>query len=133
MKVSEITPDTRAIEVTVAVVEKVGQRDVNTKDGQPHQVAEFLVGDESGCILFSLWDDKIESVEIGRSYILKGGYVNVFKNSMRLNIGKQGEMTSAAVEVKPNTSVNISDKHVEAPARFGGGFGGQGRSFPRRF
>lgn len=124
MKVEEIKPNSRNIGITVTVIEKKEQRDVTTRDGQPHQVAEFLVGDESGCILLSLWDDSIATAEIGKTYTLQNAYVTVFKNSMRLSIGRQGTMTLSESEIQAKTSNNLSDKHVENPRRFGGGFGG---------
>lgn len=125
MKVEEITPASRGIEIAVTVVEKLEQREVTTRDGQPHKVAEFLVGDPSGCIIMSLWDASIESVEVGKSYNIKNAYVNVFRNSMRISLSKQGgAMTESTDTIEANTKNNISDKHVESPQRFGsGGFG----------
>jgi replication factor A1 len=128
VKVEELTPNSREVEVTVTVVEKKDQRDVTTRDGSPHQVAEFIVGDESGCILLSLWDDAISKAEIGKTYTIKNGYVNVFRNSMRLNVGRQGTMEASESAVEANASNNLSDKHVENPRRFRGGFG-RGRRF----
>lgn len=130
MKVEEMTPNSRGIELTVKLIEKLDQRDVTTKDGQPHRVAEFLIGDESGCIILSLWDDKIDSVELGKSYSIKNAYITVFRNSMRISLGRQGEMTEAEATIEANTENNLSDKHVENPRFRRGGFRGGGR---RRF
>jgi replication factor A1 len=134
LKIEELNPNSRGIEMTIQVVEKKEQRDVTTRDGTPHQVAEFLVGDETGCILLSLWDDAIEKAEVGKSYKIGNAFINVFRNSMRISLGRQGTMDAAEEEVKANTANNLSDKHVENPRFTGrGGFGG-GRSggFNRR-
>lgn len=122
MKIEELTPETRDIALTLKVVEKIDQREVTTRDGQQHQVAEFLAADETGCIVFTLWDDKIESTEIGKSYAITGGYVNVFRNSMRLNVGRQGTYEASEEDVEANTENKLSDKHVENPRFRGGGF-----------
>lgn len=135
MKIGEITPNSRAIETTIQVVEKLDQRDVTTKDGSAHKVAEFLAGDETACITLSLWDESIESVEIGKSYKIENAYITVFRNSMRISLGKMGKIAPADADVEANKTVNLSDRHVENPRQFGGGFrgGGSFRGGGRRF
>ena len=127
MKIGEITPNSRAIEATIQVVEKKDQRDVTTKDGSAHKVAEFLAGDETACIILSLWDEAIETVEIGKSYKIENAYITVFRNSMRISLGRMGKIGPADADVTANKTVNLSDRHVENPRDFGGGFRGGGR------
>jgi len=117
-KISELGPRSRGIDLKVKLVEKRDERQVTARaTGQQHRVAEFLVADDSGSVLLSLWDDSIDSVEIGASYEIKNAYVNVFKNSMKLNTGKYGTMEKIEEEVEANTELNISEKFVDNPGR----------------
>lgn len=128
MKVEELNPNSRGIELTITIVEKLEQRDVTTRDGAAHQVAEFLVGDETGCVILSLWDEAISSVEVGKAYTIGNGYITVFRNSMRISLGRQGTIAPAEEGPEVNRDNNVSEKHVENP-RFRGGGGGRRGGF----
>ncbi len=105
--------------MTVKVVEKMDEREVTARaTGRQHRVAEFLVGDETGVIILSLWDDNIDKIEVGKTYLLKNAYVNTFRNSMRISTGKYGSIEDSEAEVEANTENNVSEKFVEdAPRR----------------
>ncbi len=63
-KVGELTPQSRAVNVTAKVVSKSEIREIPMgKDGSPHKVCDALVGDETGSIYLTLWDDNIEKSE----------------------------------------------------------------------
>ena len=116
--ISELGPRSRGIDLKVKVVEKKEEREVTARStGRQHRVAEFLVGDDTGCVLMSLWDDAIDSIEVGATYELKNAYINVFKNSMKLNVGKYGTMEKSEESVEANAELNISEKFVENPQR----------------
>ncbi|MBR9681179.1 MAG: single-stranded DNA-binding protein [Candidatus Altiarchaeota archaeon] len=117
-KIEELTPRSRGLDMTVRVVEKLDEREVTVRSsGRQHRVAEFLIGDETGTIILSLWDDAIDQVELDKTYALKNVYVNTFRNSMRVNTGKYGSMESSEETVEANTENNVSEKFVEAPPR----------------
>ncbi len=147
-KISELRPFQKRVELNVKVLEKKEVREVTSKlDNSSHKVTEAVVGDETGTIMLTLWDDMIDKVELEKSYKITNGYTSLFKNSLRLNIGRYGELSDSEEEVSEvNTENNVSEKEFEQrPRRFnnnrgrGGGFGGSGgfnsrRSFnkPRR-
>jgi replication factor A1 len=96
------------------------------------------VGDETGSIYLTLWDDNIENVKDESTLDVKNGYVSLFKGSMRLNIGRYGKLEASSQTISTvNTTNNLSDKQYEQPERFsssrprygggGGGYGGRGR------
>jgi replication factor A1 len=134
VKLETIGVNSKEINTVVKVVEKKNEKDVVSRmDGSTHRVAEFLVGDETGCIVMSLWDDAINQIEAGKTYDVANARVTVFETSMRLNPGKYGKITPAAAEIETvNTENNLSDRHVERPPRPFGGRGG-GRFGGRRF
>ncbi len=130
-KVGELTPQSRAVNVTAKVVSKSEIRDIPMgRDGSPHKVCDALVGDETGSIYLTLWDDNIEKVNENDTIRVENGYVTLFKGNMRLNIGKYGklEMAKEPFEGEVNTENNVSSKTYEQqrrPFRRGGGYGGR--------
>jgi replication factor A1 len=130
-KVGELTPQSRAVNVTAKVVSKSEVRDIPMgRDGSAHKVCDALVGDETGSIYLTLWDDNIEKVNEDDTIRIENGYVTLFKGNMRLNIGKYGKMDQASesFEGEVNTENNVSSKTYEQqrrPFRRGGGYGGR--------
>ena len=133
-KVGELTPQSRAVNVTAKVVSKSEIRDIPMgRDGSPHKVCDALVGDETGSIYLTLWDDNIEKVNENDTVKVDNGYVTLFKGNMRLNVGKYGKLDLAEtpLEVEVNTENNVSSKEYEQPRRYyggrrgGGGYGGR--------
>src|SRR5208283_1699917 len=134
VKVSELGPYSKQVNTTVKVVQKGEAREtVSRQDGTTHRVLDALVGDETGTIYMTLWDDNIDKVNEGDSVNVKNGYVRPFKGSMRLNIGRYGSLEPAGTALGDvNTQNNLSDKIVEerpyeGGRRYGGGYGGGGR------
>jgi replication factor A1 len=131
VKVSDLGPYSKQVNTTVKVVQKGEAREtVSRQDGTTHRVLDALVGDETGTIYMTLWDDNIDKVNEGETVSVKNGYVRPFKGSMRLNIGRYGTLEPAESAVgEVNTQNNLSDKIVEErPYRsYGGGGNGRGR------
>lgn len=131
-KVGDLTPQSKAVNVTAKVVSKTEIREIPMgRDGSPHKVSDALVGDETGVVYLTLWDDNIEKVNEGDTIRVENGYVTLFKGNIRLNIGKYGKLEPAQtpLEAEVNTENNVSSKTYEQQRRpFRGGRGG-GRGF----
>jgi replication factor A1 len=136
-KVGELTPASRAVNVTAKVVSKSEIRNIAAgRDGSPHRVCDALVGDETGSVYLTLWDDNIDKVNEGDTITIGNGYVTLFRGNIRLNVGRYGTLEPAkeALAGEVNTENNVSTKVYEQPRRpFRGGgrgrrdFGGGGR------
>jgi replication factor A1 len=136
VKVGELTPQSRAVNVLAKIVSKSEVRNIAAgRDGQAHRVSDALVGDETGCVYLTLWDDNIEKVKDGDTINVKNGYINLFRGNMRLNIGRYGtlEISETPLAGEVNTEKNVSSQVYEQPRRpfsggrdFGGGRGGYG-------
>lgn len=136
MKISELSPFDRKLEITFVVVEKGESRViVSKKTNEEHNLADLKVGDQTGTITCTLWDETIDRVSEGSTYVLKNGYVNVFQSQMRLALGKWGsiEDTDETIDLE---DVNIEndrskEEHEDRRRRRGGfdrgGRGGYGR------
>ncbi|NIR87023.1 hypothetical protein GWO13_05390 [Candidatus Bathyarchaeota archaeon] len=115
VKVESLTPDSREVNTVVKVVSKSEVRNVTGRDYSMHRVADALVGDETGCLFLTLWDDNIDKVEEGAALRITNGYVNLFRGNMRLNIGRYGsfEVLEKSPISEVNTEKNLSDKRYE--------------------
>ena len=134
-KVGDLTPQSKAVNVTAKVVSKTEIREIPMgRDGSPHKVSDALVGDETGVVYVTLWDDNIEKVNENDTIRVENGYVTLFKGNIRLNIGKYGKLEPAKepLTVEVNTENNVSSKTYEQERRpYRGGRGG-GRGYGRR-
>ena len=143
-KVDRLTPASRQVNITVKVVSKGEVREIaSRRDDSTHKVSDTLVGDETGTILMTLWDEMINEVSEGDVLGIKNGYVTLFKGSMRINIGRYGSFEKIEKELTVNQENNMSDKTYEEERRFGGGgyggrsggggYGGRDRGRERRY
>ena len=144
-KVGELTPASRAVNVTAKIVSKSEIRNIAAgRDGSPHRVCDALVGDETGVVYLTLWDDNIDKVNDGDSITVGNGYVTLFRGNMRLNIGRYGKLEPAKEPLagEVNTENNLSTKVYEQErrpfrGRGRGDFGGRDRRGggyrPRRY
>ena len=119
MNVNDIKPGMKNIDVTVRVVEVFPAREVTSKkDGKKHTVEEVLVGDETGSVILSLWNDDVGKVQEGDVIKIENGYTTVVRGSIRLNVGKYGKIEHVEEDVEANTENNISERKVAPPKRF---------------
>jgi replication factor A1 len=135
-KVGDLTPQSKAVNVTAKVVSKTEIREIPMgRDGSAHKVSDALIGDETGVVYLTLWDDNIEKVNEADTVRIENGYVTLFKGNIRLNIGKYGKLEPAKepLTVEVNTENNVSSKTYEQERRpFRGGGGGYGGGRDRR-
>jgi ssDNA-binding replication factor A large subunit len=79
-KVGELTPQSRAVNVTAKVVSKSEIREIPMgRDGSAHKVCDALVGDETGVVYLTLWDDNITKINENDTIRVENGYVTLFK------------------------------------------------------
>lgn len=143
VKVESLDPESRQVNVTVKVVSKGQARETTSRrDGSTHRVVDALVGDETGSVYLTLWDDNIDKVNEGGTISIKNGYISLFRGSMRLNIGRYGSMEASSTPVENvNTENNLSNKEFPERRRYpsfrpryrdeGYGGGGRGRGYGR--
>ncbi len=132
--VADLKPRMKNITITFKVIEKGEAREVTSRrDNETHRVADAVVGDSTGIVTIPLWDDTIERLEVGSTYLLKNGYTGLYQGFLRLNIGRYGEIEDAEEPIEEvNQEVDMSATEHEReyrPRSYGGyGGGGYGRS-----
>jgi replication factor A1 len=132
VKVGELNSYSRKVYATVKVISKTEEREVTSRsDMSTHRVAEALVGDETGTIYMTLWDNVLDEIQDDMVLEVKDAYVNLFKGSMRLNLGRYGsyEVIDEAPFDDVNLENNLSSKVFEQQRGYGRGRdrGGRGR------
>jgi replication factor A1 len=82
---------------------------------------EALIADETGSVYMSLWDDNVDNVVEDQVLQVSNGYINLFRGSMRLNIGKYGsyEEVEEAPFADVNLDNNLSSRQYDPPPRGG--------------
>ncbi len=120
VKVEKLTPSSREVNTIVKVVSKSPVRNVTGRDYSVRRVADALVGDETGCVFLTLWDDNIDKINEEATISITNGYVNLFRGNMRLNIGRYGsfELLEESPIPEVNTENNLSDKRYEQERRY---------------
>jgi len=112
VKIGDLTPRSRRVNLVSKVVSVGEPREVVSRfDGTTHKVSEVVIGDETGTIILTLWDDNIERVSEGDNIEIVNGYVSLFRGNMRLNVGRYGELKSSDSNIEyVNNSNNMSEK-----------------------
>jgi replication factor A1 len=119
-KIEKLTPNSRGVNTIVKVVSKSEVRNVTGRDYTVRRVADALVGDDTGCVYLTLWDDNIDTINEDATLRITNGYVNLFRGNMRLNIGRYGsfELLDESPITDVNTENNLSDKRYEQERRY---------------
>ena len=123
MKVDELTPRTSRVNMPVKVISLDEPRSMDNGT----MICEGLVGDETGTVIMSFWNDEIETAQKDIILELKDARANLVRGHMRLSLGKKGSMNESKDSIDTiKESVNLSDLEYEMP-RMGGRGGGGGR------
>jgi len=111
-KIRDLTTYSRRVNLVAKLLEMGDAREVSSSsDGQLHRVAEALVGDESGTVLMTLWDENIGRFSVGDVVEVENGYAGTFRGSLRLNIGKYGTIDKKNVAIEEvDTDNNLSER-----------------------
>jgi replication factor A1 len=112
-KISDLSPFDRKLYVNFVVIDKGEPREITSRKTQEtHTLADITIGDETGIITLTLWDDTINQITEGETYAVKNGYVNVFQQRLRLALGKWGSLVETDVKITLD-SVNMDNNRSE--------------------
>ncbi|KAI3474880.1 hypothetical protein Pfo_030191 [Paulownia fortunei] len=106
-KVDQLRPGTNGHNLVVKVVSSNMVLQKGRPDGpqvRQMRIAECLVGDETGTIVFTARSEQVEMMEPNTTIILRNAKIDMFKGSMRLAVDKWGR-----VEVTEPASFNVRE------------------------
>ncbi|MCS7385542.1 MAG: OB-fold nucleic acid binding domain-containing protein [archaeon GB-1867-005] len=92
VNVKDLRPGMSRVNVEVKVLKAFEPRVVRTSDGRRLKLAEFTVGDDTGTIILTLWEENVGLVKQGDIIRIKNGYVTSFRGEPRLSIGRFGKI-----------------------------------------
>jgi replication factor A1 len=92
MKISELSAGTGNVSINAEVIAVGEVREIN-KYGRILKVANVTLKDESGQIDIALWNEAIDTVKVGDKISIENGYVNEWKGTKQLTLGKFGKMS----------------------------------------
>ncbi|XP_040380439.1 uncharacterized protein At4g28440-like [Oryza brachyantha] len=119
IKVDQLKPGTGGHTLTVKVVSASpvpargragGSGGPAAVGSRPVRIAECLVGDETGVIVFTARNDQVDMLKPGNTAILRNARIDMFKGSMRLAVDKWGrvEVTEpASFTVKEDNNLSL--------------------------
>ena len=118
-QIRDLTVESRAVNVRFSVIKKETPRHVIARaTGRSHLISECVVGDESAIITLSLWNEDITEIEVGKTYELLNGYVNMYDECMSLTKGRWGSIkTSSSDLVLVNGTIDMSRPFMGRPKR----------------
>lgn len=118
-KIAELKPGMKRVNITFKVMNTSEERTVESqRDGATHRVVDAIVGDSTATVKMPLWNETIDSMEVGISYSLKDGYTSLFRGNLRLHVGKRGLIASADEPIEDvNETIDMSAKHYESSPR----------------
>ncbi|MEM2321242.1 MAG: OB-fold nucleic acid binding domain-containing protein [Candidatus Bathyarchaeia archaeon] len=94
MRISDLKDGMRGVNLVAKVLEISEPREVVSRfDGRAYKVADAIIGDETGTIKLSLWNEQIERVSINDTIKIENGYVRSFRGEKQLNVGRFGKLT----------------------------------------
>ncbi len=125
-KVKDLTPESKQVNVLAKVVGLSEEREITSRFGEARKLVEATVGDETGTVLLTLWNDQIGQIAKDQVVLVDNGYVSLVRGHIRLNVGKYGSLAKSETALETvNTSLDVSAVEYEREPRYrSGGYGG---------
>jgi len=91
VKISALRDGMRSVNIVGRVLDISEIREVRSRYGNgTFRVATATIGDETGTIKLTLWNEQIDKVNVDDTINIENGYVKSFRGEIQLNIGKYG-------------------------------------------
>ncbi len=91
MEIKDLQPKQGNVEITVQIVDKGEVREFQ-KFGKTGKVCTAMVKDASGEMKLSLWNEQVDSVNVGDTVKVVNGYVNEYQGEKQLTTGRMGKL-----------------------------------------
>jgi len=94
LKIKDLRNGMKNVSVEAKVVEKSEAHEVLSRfKDETYKVATAVIGDETGTIKLTLWNEQISQVNVNDTVKVENGYVSSFKGEIQLNVGRFGKLT----------------------------------------
>ncbi len=117
-KIKDLNPNAKRVNVLAKVVHKSEPKEIHTRYGETKHVTEAVVGDETGVITMSLWEDQANLINEGETIYVDNGYISLVRGHLRLNVGKYGSIKKSEEEIEEiNEDLDMSAEEHERQYR----------------
>ncbi|MHA1685660.1 MAG: hypothetical protein ACTSYD_04535 [Candidatus Heimdallarchaeaceae archaeon] len=115
--IAELGPNTRELNFKAKVIELGEIKAITKRDtGEEHQVQEILLGDETGTVLLSAWNENVNAFEVGKTYLFRNAKTILFQRHIRVSLGRLGtveEIDSTIEEINEDNNVSEAEHEME--------------------
>lgn len=133
-KVKHLTPSSKNVNLIAKVVNIGEEKEITPKFGASRRLAEATVGDETGTVILTLWEDQIRSVQRDDVVHVDNGFVSLVRGHIRLNVGKYGTISKSEQDISEvSQSLDVSAQEYQQERRFDRGGGGYRSGGERQF
>jgi replication factor A1 len=109
-KVELLKPGTGGHTLTANVLSAKSVLHKGSGGARATKISECLIGDETGCILFTARNEQVDLMQADTTVIIRNAKIDMFKGSMRLAVDKWGriEVTEpASFTVKEDNNLSL--------------------------
>ncbi|MHA1300141.1 MAG: OB-fold nucleic acid binding domain-containing protein [Candidatus Helarchaeota archaeon] len=103
IKINNLTLDSKKVNLIGKCTEIGEIREVANEN----KVMEITIGDETGTVVLSVWNDDIEIIKKDESYRIINGYISKFQDKVTLNTGKYGQ-----IEISEDKIKNVKEENI---------------------
>jgi len=117
--IAKFTRETGMVNVRFNLIKKGEIRAVTQPSvGRRHQISDCIVGDSTGIVNLTLWNEDIDTIEQGYTYELRNGFLNLYDECMILSKGKGGTLVESGVQITTvNGQIDMSRPFMGKPKR----------------
>ena len=124
-RVEDLTMGASDVDLLGVILDTDTVRTFDRDDGSEGKVSNLTVGDETGRVRVTMWDDtadRVEELEAGETVEVVDGYVRERDGDLELHVGSRGaiETVDADVEYVPETT-DVADLELDDVVDIAGG------------
>jgi len=118
-KVKDLTPTSKQVNLLAKVASLGEQREITPRYGSPRKLVEATIGDETGTVILTLWEEQVNAVQKDDVIQIDNGFVSLVRGHIRLNVGKYGTLSKSEQDVpEVNGSLDVSAQEHAQERRF---------------
>lgn len=117
VKIAELKTGMSNVDLIFKMLEKSDIREVTSRrDGNIYRVVSSIIGDETGIVTLPLWNEAIDTFEIGKTYHIKNAHTGLYRGNLRLKISNDTEISEDETEISNvNMDNDISEEYHGRP------------------
>jgi replication factor A1 len=112
LKIAQLKPRLLAINLIAKVLEIAPMKTFHRRDGREGKLVGLLVGDETGKVYLTLWNDRAAeaaNLKIGDVIEIKNAYSKERYGEVELHLGNRGEIRRVAIDIDVDGNIKSNE------------------------